>query len=301
MSAIGDVDGDAVVDLAVVSPRGLSEGIYILFMNDDGTVKNFHRIHRDQVGVPSGDAFGSSVTSLGDLDGDGIGDLAVGAGSDDTGGRNRGAVYVLYLNTDGNVKSSTKIAHELNGGPSLSNGDAFGSAVTGMGDLDGDGVTELFVGARGDSTQAPESGGGYTLFLNPNGTVETFQKIADDAFGAPILGEIERFGSAAAYLGDLNGDGVGDLVVGAQGANMTPPNLGAVYILFMKPDGTVDSFQEIKSDTNGGPSLGRSNGVGYSLASIGDLDGDGVTELVVGAQARRRRSGSGKVRFLSCS
>ena len=65
---------------------------------------------------------------IGDLDGDGVTDLAVGAYRDDTGGGGRGAVHVLLLNSDGTVKSSQKIASGVGGGPTLANDDRFGSA-----------------------------------------------------------------------------------------------------------------------------------------------------------------------------
>ncbi len=79
------------------------------------------------------DLFGSSVTALGDVDGDGVGDMAVGASGDDTDGAYRGAVYVLRLNTDGTIKSSTKLASGTNGGPTLANSDFFGQSVTALG------------------------------------------------------------------------------------------------------------------------------------------------------------------------
>ena len=79
--------------------------------------------------IGSGDKFGSSVAHLGDLDGDGINDLAVGSYKDDDGGADRGAVYVLFLNADGTVKAEQKISDTLGGFTAvLDNADEFGIA-----------------------------------------------------------------------------------------------------------------------------------------------------------------------------
>ncbi len=97
--------------------------------------------------MDNSDGFGISVASLGDLDGDGGADLAVGAFSDD-GGVRRGAVWVLFLNLDGTVKSHQKISDTQGGFTGvLDDGDWFGSSVAALGDLDGDGVIDLAVGA----------------------------------------------------------------------------------------------------------------------------------------------------------
>ena len=105
------------------------------------------------------------MASLGDLDGDGVTDLAVGANYDDTGGTSRGAVHVLFLNANGTVKSSQKIASGTGGGPTLANDDRFGSSVASLGDLDGDGVTDLAVGANFDDTGGTNRGAVHVLFL----------------------------------------------------------------------------------------------------------------------------------------
>jgi Cadherin domain/FG-GAP repeat len=77
-----------------------------------------------------------------------------------------GAVHVVFLNSDGTAKNSRKIANDTGGGPTLRNYDNFGSAVAALGDLDGDGVTELAVGAERDDTGGNSRGAAYVLFLN---------------------------------------------------------------------------------------------------------------------------------------
>jgi len=93
---------------------------------------------------------------------------------DDTGGTNRGALYVLFMNDDGTVSSLQKIANETGGGPTLGDGDRFGAAITALGDLDADGVTEIVVGASDDSAAGPIRGSVHVLFLNGFNTAPNF-------------------------------------------------------------------------------------------------------------------------------
>ena len=191
--AIGDLDNDGVEDLAVGAHNddtgGAGRGaLYVLLMNSNGTVKSHQKIADNTGGfgvtLTNSDFFGVSVAALGDLDDDGVKDLAVGAFFDDTGGTGRGAVYVLFMNTNGTVKSHQKIADNTGGfGVTLTDSDAFGAAVVGLGDLDNDGVEDLAIGAKSDDTGGTDRGAVYVLFMNTNGTVKSSQKIADNTGG----------------------------------------------------------------------------------------------------------------------
>ncbi len=146
-----------------------------------GTVLSHQKISDTEGGftgeLDAFDLFGRSVASLGDLDGDGVGDLAVGATNDDDGGNGRGAVWILFLNTDGTVKSHQKISDtEGNFADKLNDGDFFGDSATSLGDLDGDGVGDLAVGAHGDEDGGFNHGAVWVLFLNTDGTVKSHQK-----------------------------------------------------------------------------------------------------------------------------
>jgi hypothetical protein len=244
------------------------------------------------------DGFGSAVAALGDLDGDGIEDLAVGAPDDEDGtafeetGLDVGAVWVLFLAADGTVRSHQKIDRTLGGFTAeLAPHTGFGAALAPLGDLDGDGITELAVGAPNDRDGGSESDGRgavWILFLARDGTVRTQRKISATQGGfSGLLDSRDRFGSALAPLGDLDGDGVTELAVGAplddDGGTAANGDGGAVWILFLAPDGSVRAHQKL-SATAGGLTglLDRGEHFGASVAGLGDLDGDGVVDLGVG-------------------
>ncbi|MFT5325359.1 MAG: hypothetical protein ACI8P0_003228 [Planctomycetaceae bacterium] len=180
---------------------------------------------------------GSSVANIGDLNGDGVAELAVGATGDDTGGSDRGAVHVLFLNKLGTVESSVKIADGIGGlaAETLKNGDGFGGAVTSVGDLDGDGINDLAVGADRDDEGDNSSGAVHVLFLNDDGTVQNFTKIASDTGGGPTLANGDRFGHSVTAIGDLNDDGITDLVVGAFRDSTGGLQRGALYVVLLSP------------------------------------------------------------------
>jgi FG-GAP repeat len=235
----------------------------------------------------SGDNFGVALSPLLDLDNDGVPDFAVGAPGDDDGGVDRGAVYVLFMNHNGTVDRSGKISDTRGGFGGLANGEKFGRSVAGLGDLDGDNVTDVAVGAPFSCAPGcvERYGAVYILFMNQNGTVKAKQKIdtVEGGFKA-ALRQFDNFGFALATL-DVNGDGRAELAVGTPGDKDGPrPAVGAVYILFLHANGTVSAEQKIGLNSGGFAGLlEQGDQFGVSVTSIGDLDSDGVPDLAVGA------------------
>jgi len=297
MAGPGDLDGDGIPDLVVGAnyddDGGWNRGaIWILGLNADGTVKTTRKISSLEGGfegpLHDSDEFGRAVASLGDLDGDGDIDLAVGAPTDSTGGSRRGAVWILFLTPEGSVERSVKIAHQSGGfSGRLHNYDWFGFSLANLGDFDGDGVTDLAVGAALDDDGGENAGAVWLLFLNADGTVKDQRKISPLAGGfTGMLESPDQFGTSVAAPGDLNGDGVTDLAVGAVKDGDGGPERGAVYVLFLTGNGRVGSHQKISDLEGGFPAgkLGNYDWFGSALAPLGDLDRDGVPDLAIGVR-----------------
>ena len=206
-----------MVDLAVGAGEDenaeLGEGaLYILLMTATGGVKYNVKISDGLAGftpteLEYGDRFAWSLSPIGDLDGDGVVDLAVGAPQDENLGMHEGAVYILFMTTTGGVKSHVKISDGLNGfTPSeLDDNDAFGVSVAGITDLDGDGVQDLLVGAASDEAVGGvdnSEGAVYILFMTTTGGVKSHVKISDglNGFTPSGLQSNDAFGSRVAEI-----------------------------------------------------------------------------------------------------
>lgn len=293
---VGDIERDGVIDLVVGAPGdddgGADQGaVYVLFMDDNGQVDIRQKISETEGNfngaLDGGDRFGAAVAGLTDLNRDGFIDIAVGAPGDDDGGSDHGAVWILNLDAQGRVFTHQKISSDVgNFTGVLDDGDAFGSAVTAIGDLNRDGIIDLAVGVPGDDDGGVDRGAVWILFMNNDGTTFAQQKISFTAgnFGGN-LEDNDFFGSALANVGDIDGDGVNDLAVGTPGADDGGADRGAVWILYLNTNGTVKG--EIKIAQNNaqfaGP-LGDGDQFGSAITSLGDLNNDGVADLAVGAR-----------------
>ncbi|MDC3260361.1 integrin alpha [Winogradskyella sp.] len=221
--------------------------------------------------LENGDRFSRDHDKIGDVNGDGVVDIVVGARSDDDGGIDAGAVYILFMNSDGSVQSNQKISM-LEGGftETLNAGNFFGYGVAGIGDYDSDGIPDIAV-----SAPVPPNNSLYIIHLNADATVKNFVKNSN------IIAQ------GLSAIGDINGDNRIDLVASNPGSDDGGTNRGAIDILFLNEASQIMYANTVTiSSTQGGFGLGIEDGDqfgGREVAMLGDIDNDGTKELAVGA------------------
>ncbi len=221
--------------------------------------------------IDNGDRFSRDHDVVGDINGDGIKDLVVGARSDDDGETDAGAVYILFMNNDGTVLSNQKISM-LEGGFTeiLNEGSFFGYGVAGIGDYDGDNIPDIAVSAL-----SPGNNSLFIIHLNSNGTVKSYVK------------NLNIVAQGLSAIGDLNNDGKIDLVACDPSSNQGGTQRGAIRILFFDNNSQIITNNTVTiSSTQGGFGMGLLDNDrfgGREVAMLGDLDNDGTKELAVGA------------------
>ncbi|MFK7807581.1 MAG: integrin alpha, partial [Saprospiraceae bacterium] len=290
VAGIGDYDNDGIPDIAASAPSSTNSALYIIHLNNDGTVKDF---------VKNPSIIAQGLSAIGDINNDGRIDLVACDPNSDLGGNNRGAINILFLDDSGQVITNNTVSiSSVSGGfgIGLEDNDKFGGREVAMlGDIDNDGTLEMAVGAF-----TSDGGKGAIWILSLNSTtfnVQSKLKITEGLNGFsdilttganPNGSEGANFGHALCRVGDLNGDGVPDLMTGAN-----QQNEGWGYILYLNTDKTVKTYTRLNNTEGGfGFELTAEDRFSRSISFLGDLRGDGTIAVNYGAGAGAGSAGA---------
>ncbi len=251
VAGLGDLDGDGTPDLLVGAPfhagaAFLAGAAFVRSGSTGGVLQTV--LGQDSFGL-----LGMAVANAGDVNGDGTDDYLVGSPAEDSNGTDSGGLY-LFSGATG-----IELAHPTGD----AGGDQLGTSLCGLGDLDGDGLADFASGAPFDDNNGADSGA-VRAWSGATGAV---------LFTADGASAGDHFGSAIAGLGDVDGDGKGDLAVGAPSDGSAGPDAGSVRVLSGATG--LELFAILGSP---GQTLGS------SVAAAGDVDGDGVPDLILGGR-----------------
>ena len=307
VSAAGDINGDGIDDLIIAAygaaPNdNISAGSsYVVFGSDTGLPNPFDLSSLDGTngfklnGEAANDRSGFSVSAAGDINSDGIDDLIIGALDADPDGTNSAGRSYVVFGSDADLPNPFNLSILDGSFGFVLNGEAAndrsGYSVSAAGDINGDGIDDLIIGASdADPDSGDQAGRSYVMFGSNTGLPNPFNLSSINGSNGFVLnGEArnDRSGISVSNAGDINGDGIDDLIIGASRADPNGNNFaGRSYVVFGSDNGlpnplNLSSLNGLNGFVLNGEAANDNSGI--SVSNAGDINGDGIDDLIIGA------------------
>jgi hypothetical protein len=285
----GDVNGDGIDDLVMASSvndeNGVDAGqVYIVFGKSSGWTMdtNVSKADASVLGESGGDSAGISVAIAPDMNGDGIDDILIGAANNDRGGNLAGAAYLVLGRKTADWKMDMPLATKADASwYGEAPQDAFGYLLDGLGDVSGDHLGDMVVGSYQNDAHGANAGQAYIIFGRKAGWAKNVNISA--GLNASYVGETaaDYAGRGVAGPGDVNGDGLNDILIGSPDSGEVASLAGEAYLILGKTSGWASDVNLNLADASWRGQLTQSI-AGRSLAG-GDFNADGLDEILVSA------------------
>ena len=312
VSRAGDVNGDGIDDILVSSKESSGDGAtYVVFGSSSVfpstvSVSSLNGANGFKMtGLSSNEQSSHVSNAAGDINGDGVSDILIGidGGLNDDGAMS-GMAYVVFGRKSTPFPSIVNIS-ALNGNDGFKiNGEfgsgKFGGSVGTAGDINGDGIDDIVIGARQAVDNDAVVGGAYVIFGKRSAFPAALNASSlDGKKGFKVFGQNSAayLGTSVSSAGDINGDGLGDIIIGAPQTNPDESGPGSAYVIFGKRTPFPSVFMlSTLNGTNGFALQGEADGsfTGKSVGSAGDFNDDGYGDIIIGAE----RSGGGGAAYL---
>ena len=298
VAGVGDVNGDGFDDVLIGAPcnddgSNRAGQTYLILGKVSGWAMNTNLSEADASfwGENEHDQSGVSVAGVGDINGDGYDDILIGANGNNDGGSYAGQAY-LILGKPSGWAMDTELSDSDASFLGETEHDYSGCSIAGAGDVNGDGYDDILIGADCNDDGGEHAGQTYLILGNASGWVMDTDLSDSDA---SFIGEKEYdySGRSVAGAGDVNGDGYDDILIGAFGNDQGGYTAGQTYIILGKTSGWA-MYSELSDSDASFLGANINDYSGCSVASAGDVNGDGYDEILVGAKyspERGRESG----------